>query len=88
MRRLSGDQWGRRLPGDQWELPSIPLKELTWVGLDPSRSHTQISRLPERRDSKAMCLPSGETCGFNSPRLEEIILAGPAVLVGLVSARY
>jgi hypothetical protein len=46
-----------------------------------------ISGYPERSDSKAMYLPSGETCGFHSPRLEEITLvAGPAGLVGLVSS--
>jgi hypothetical protein len=82
MRRLSGDQCGFAVIG--------PPKNVTRTGLEPSRSHTQISGWPERGDSKAMCLPSGEACGFHSPRLEAIIrVARPAGLVGLVrSSRH
>jgi len=52
-----------RLSGDHRGAPVAPLpKEVNWTAFKPSLSHTQISRLPERSEAKAMRLPSGE-CG-------------------------
>src|SRR5437588_11761548 len=49
-----------------------PPNEVNWTGFDPSPLHTQISGWPERSDTKATLLPSGENCGSLSSRVEEI----------------
>ena len=44
--------------------------EVNCAGFDPSASHTQISRAPDRLDTKAILLPSSEYVGIQS-NLEE-----------------
>src|SRR5215472_17103033 len=62
------------LSGDQLGVPTGgPLKELNCTGFEVSRSHTQISGSPERRDWKAICLESGEIRCPMSPRVELMI---------------
>jgi hypothetical protein len=66
-----------RLSGDQRWLPVAgPPKEVSCTGLRPSRSQTQISRLPERSEEKAILLPSGENCSSMSRCLGAIHLSG------------
>jgi hypothetical protein len=50
--RPSGEKRGAVVAG--------PPKEVNWTGFEPSALQVQISRLPERSDTKAMLLPSGE----------------------------
>ena len=52
IRPPSGDQRGVETCG--------PRKEVNWTGLEPSLLHTQISVFPERPDTNAILLPSGE----------------------------
>ena len=63
-----------RLPsGDQrGVVTSGPLKEVTWTGLEPSLLHTQISECPERSDTNAILVPSGENCGAESSCVEKM----------------
>src|SRR5437588_7039599 len=49
-----------------------PSNEVNWTAFDPSLLHTQISKWPERADTKATLLPSGENCGCMSSRVDEI----------------
>src|SRR5437870_2415333 len=58
----SGDQRGEPV----W----LPPKVVNCTGLRPSLSHTQISRLALRSDTKATRVPSGENCGLDSSRVE------------------
>src|SRR5205085_4347382 len=60
--RPSGDQRGE----PAW----LPPKLVSCTGLRPSPSHTQISRLPLRSETKVMWFPSGENCGLDSSRVE------------------
>ena len=53
--RPSGDQNGSAVYG--------PANEVNGTELEPSRSHTQISWLPERSEANAIRFPSGEYCG-------------------------
>ena len=57
---------------------SGPPKSVSCVGFEPSALATQISMLPERVDSKAILLPSGENCGLKSTRVEEMKRMGRA----------
>jgi hypothetical protein len=64
MRWLSGDHRGLPVTG--------PLKDVSGTQFAPVRSHVQISKLPERFDSKAILLPSGEKRGAVSSRVDEM----------------
>src|ERR1051325_6402462 len=66
--RPSGDQRGVPVSG-----PPILVKAR---GLDPSLSHIQISKVPERRDAKTILFPSGEYRGPLSSSVEEISFSG------------
>src|SRR4051794_26218977 len=68
MWRPSGDQLGTPVNA----APS----QVSWLQFPPSLSHTQISRLPPRSDSKATLFPSGEYCWANSFLVEAISLSG------------
>src|SRR5712692_7863755 len=63
----------RRPSGDQRGVPAKALpSDVTWTACDPSLSLTQTSAFPDRSDSKAIRFPSGEYCGFDSTRDDEI----------------
>src|SRR5438874_556877 len=66
IRRPSAHQLGAPVCG--------PLNEVNLTGLWPSASASQISELPERVDSKAMRVPSGEYAGTNCVRVDAIRL--------------
>src|SRR5450755_3362565 len=68
MRWPSGDQCGTPV--------ACAPSEVSWTQLDPSLSQAQISRAPERSDSNAIFLPSGEYWGANSVRVDGINLVG------------
>src|SRR5690348_6667603 len=74
IRPPSGDHRGVVMSG--------PLKEVNCTAFEPSLSHTQISRLPERVDTKATFVPSGENCGEESSRVEEISGWAPLAPLG------
>src|SRR6516165_2692720 len=57
-------------PGDHRGVPDEAPKNVSRAGAEPSAFATQISRLPERSDSKATRLPSGEYCGNKSYLVE------------------
>src|SRR5712691_9713590 len=66
-----------RPSGDQRGVPvSGPPILVSWRELEPSLSHTKISKLPERREAKTMRLPSGEYWGPLSSWVEEISFSG------------
>ena len=68
----SGDQRG--------VVTSGPLNEVNFTTFKPSLSHTQISRLLERSEQKAIFFPSGENSGYPSIRVDEISIIGRLVL--------
>src|SRR2546421_12746241 len=71
-----------RPSGDQRGVPvSGPPILVNCRGLVPSLSHTQISKLPERREAKTIFFPSGEYCGPLSSRLDEISFDGGSFCV-------
>jgi hypothetical protein len=49
-----------------------PPNKVNGTAFDPSLLHAQISGWPERLDTKATLLPSGENCGSMSLRLDEM----------------
>jgi hypothetical protein len=53
-----------------------PPNEVSCTGSEPSASQIQISMAPERVDSKARRLPSGENAGWRWLRLEDTSLSG------------
>src|SRR5215470_4087893 len=63
----SGDQLGDPASG--------PRNEVRRIGFSPSLSQTQISSLPERLETNAIRLPSGEKRGLASRAVETINLA-------------
>jgi hypothetical protein len=78
MRRPSAHQLGAPVSG--------PSKDVTSTGLWPSASASQISELPDRVDSNAMRVPSGEYAGTSCVRVGEIRIS--VAIVGAVrSAR-
>ena len=56
--------------------------EVNCTAFEPSLSHFQISLMPERYDTNAMFLPSGEYRGLWSCREEEINSIAPPPVVG------
>src|SRR5262249_54558168 len=66
----------RRPSGDQRGVPVVRSKEVSWTRFAPSLSHIQISKFPDRVDSKTILLPSGEYCGPWSKFVEAINLIG------------
>src|SRR6266487_4039136 len=66
--RPSGDQRGVPVRG--------PPMFVRGRGLDPSASHTQISKVPERREANTILLPSAEYCGPVSSCVEEMSFSG------------
>src|SRR4029453_18593622 len=59
--------------GDQRGVPvSGPPIFVNCLKLDPSLSHSQISKLPDRRGANKNFFPSGEYCGPLSSSVEEI----------------
>src|SRR6516225_5649347 len=64
----SGDQWGVPVTG--------PPNDVSCTGFEPSLLHTQISKLPERSDMKAIRFPSGENCSSVCTRGDEISSVG------------
>ena len=71
-----------RPSGDHRGVPLMAPKRVSCRAFAPSRSHIQISLLPDRSDSKAILLPSGEICGPSSLREDEITLLGEWPLGG------
>src|SRR5580704_6654940 len=65
---LSADQRGPPASG--------PPNDVSGTGLRPSRSQTQISRLPDRSEEKTILRPSGENCCSASCWVEAIHLTG------------
>ena len=45
------------------------------MGLEPSASHVQTSKVPVREEEKTLFVPSGEYCGPSSERVDEINFA-------------
>ena len=72
----------RRRSGDHRGVPFIPPRRVRGRAFAPSRSHIQISALPDRSDAKAILLPSGEICEPSSTRDDEITLLGECGLGG------
>src|SRR5919201_1949764 len=57
----------QRPSGDQCGMPAATRPSAVNLSrFEPSLSHTQISRGPERLDPKAIRIPSGEICGNSS----------------------
>ena len=79
MKRPSGDHCGDPVDG--------PPNAVSAEALEPSASLIQISRVPDRVDSKVTLRPSGENAGLCCVRLDAINLAGaPPARVGASSA--
>src|SRR5262245_4775447 len=68
IRAPSEDQRGAPTPA--------PPKLVNCTGTEPSLLQIQISELPDRLDTKAIFLPSGEYRGLVSSCVEEINLVG------------
>ncbi len=52
------------------------------MAFDPYASQIQTSELPERSEPKAIFFPSGEYCGHQSLRVEEMNFAGGLAFPG------
>src|SRR5690242_17735351 len=69
--------------GDQVAQALVPRPiDVNCREFEPSLSHVQISRLPDRLEQNAIRRPSGEGWGFISSRVDEITNSGGRVIFG------